>query len=263
MDVKEDIERTHIFRSRFVNKIRAKSVFARYKSRLVARSHDDTEYPTIATNASTIQRFYQRLVRSLAASLDERSVHERNITQTYTQSQTFLKPFAYFRPPAEINLLSNKVPKVVRPLYGIPESGLYRSLTYMDHQSSNLGLSRFRDDSRLLYRRDGDFLTGTVTLQVDESLNVGSNEVLRHKKKQSKSFRSKPGKHMDAMVTSLDGLEIVLKEGGRLSITQEQRTNSMSLATTEKVFKRQRALAQYIVVNWYVCCRSIYGPDKW
>lgn len=47
----------------------------------------------------------------------------------------------------------NMVLKVVRPLYGIPESGLHWYLTYIDRHTERLGIIRATIDTCILFKR--------------------------------------------------------------------------------------------------------------
>lgn len=177
------------------------------------------------------------------------SCHTRDITQAYTQSVTSLERDVYIRPPVELNLPKEKVLKVVKPLYGIPESGLHWYLTYMEHHTDRLGMSRSRADPCLLFRHDFDRLSAMVILQVDDSLIAGSQIFLTDEDSASKAFLSKPRQRIGRKAICFNGLEICEKEGGTLSINQRRKIDGLTVPTSEKGFRSQRALVQYIGVN--------------
>lgn len=72
-----------IFRSRFVDTIKYANSGAQFKSCLVAQNCTDEEAVSIPTKAPIVQRFIQRLVPSLAASVEGMSTHTRDIMQAY------------------------------------------------------------------------------------------------------------------------------------------------------------------------------------
>lgn len=76
--------------------------------------------------------------------------------------------------PADRGHPEGYVLKVVKPLYGIPESELHWYLTYLHHHIDELGMTRSRADPCVLYRRTGTTLDGVKVLQFDDSLKVGS-----------------------------------------------------------------------------------------
>lgn len=65
--------------------------------------------------------------------MNDMKSYTRDITQAYVQSRSTLKRDVEILAPAEIHLPSGQVLKVVKPLYGISESGLHWYLTYLEH----------------------------------------------------------------------------------------------------------------------------------
>lgn len=61
----------------------------------------------------------------------------------------------FIHPPIEMGLRVSKILKVVKPLYGIPESGVHWYLTCMEHHNSNLGMHWSWADPCLLHRQNG------------------------------------------------------------------------------------------------------------
>lgn len=120
-----------------------------------------------------------------------------------------------------MNLGTTEVLKVVRPLYGIPESGMNWDLTYIDHHLGHLGMERPTVDSCLLYKRSDTRLQGLIILQVDDSLGIGSDKFLREqeaefKKSELKKFISKPTATLSDHPTDSNG--IILSKSKNLSL---------------------------------------------
>lgn len=63
--------------------------------------------------------------------------------------------------------------KVVRPLYGISESGLNWYLTDFDHHVKELGMEVSKDDPCVIYRRVEGRLDRLVLMQADDTLGWG------------------------------------------------------------------------------------------
>lgn len=74
----------------------------------------------IVTEVPTKQRFTQRLIVSVAAALNNLSVHTRDITQAYSQSRTKLEKDVHIKAPEEMDLPFSSVMKVVKSLCDIP-----------------------------------------------------------------------------------------------------------------------------------------------
>ena len=118
-----------IFNSRFVNEIKNKGTDKELqKSRLVIQAYNDDEKHVVLTQSPTIQRINQRIVLSIAAmTMETIGLYLRDISQAYVQSTTLFNRDFYINPPRELvrelNLKESSVLKVLRPLYGVPESG--------------------------------------------------------------------------------------------------------------------------------------------
>ena len=105
-------------------------------------------------------------------------LYTRDVTQAYIQSKSKLERKVYIKPPKEMMLSDDQVLRVIKPLYGIPESGLHWSLTYLEHHVESLGMKRTLIDPCVLVKRNKNGLDVLMFLQVDDSLGVGSTKLL-------------------------------------------------------------------------------------
>ena len=90
--------------------------------------------------------------------------YTRDITQAYIQSRSQLEREVYIRAPTELGLEPCYVLHVVKPLYGIPESGLHWYLTYLAHHLGTLHMFRSKCDPCVLIRRSNNTLDGLILL---------------------------------------------------------------------------------------------------
>lgn len=128
-------ENTHgvarLFKSRLVREIKIDSNKQEYeKSRLVIQGYADENKKEILTQSPTIQRASQRLMLAIAPALANTiaaSISLRNITQAYVQSAIALNRVIFAQLPKEIahKHPASTIIKVIKPLYGIAESGLF------------------------------------------------------------------------------------------------------------------------------------------
>ena len=237
-----------IFGSRFVDELKKVGDGLKKKSRLVAQNYADEHAGYIPTKAPTVQRFSQRIALCIAASLPKMDLYTRDITQAYIQSHTELEREVYIKAPPELGLAPGYVLKVVKPLYGIPESGLHWYLTYLTHHLENLGMTRTKADPCVLVKRKGNTIDGVIMLQVDDSLGFGTPAFLDLEESASKLFRCKPRTGITSKPISFNGIMInKLQNGYRMS--QTDKVDRLTIATTQKAFSSQRAAAQYIGVN--------------
>ena len=249
-----------IFGSRFVDELKKVGCMLKKKSRLVAQNYTDDEATAIPTKAPTVQRISQRVALCIAASMSSMNMYTRDITQAYIQSHTQLERDVYIRAPKEMELPPGYIIKVVKPLYGIPESGLHWYLTYLTHHLDTLRMTRTRSDPCILIRRTKDgALDGLILLQVDDSLGLGSDTFMQEEEQASKAFRCKPRTPISEEETGFNGISIKSKTETQTSNTETMRGYTITQCDKirklddkiegEKQFISQRALAQYIGVN--------------
>lgn len=111
---------------------------------------------------------------SVEASKRKIKLYTRYINQSYVQSRTKLELTFYLKPPEKMILAEGVVLKVVRPLCGIPESGLNWYLTYLERHITNLGIKRSLTDPCLPIITDENRLKLMIVLQVHYSLGLGT-----------------------------------------------------------------------------------------
>ena len=80
----------------------------------------------------------------------------------------------------------------VRPLYGIPESGLQWFATYHKRHFHFLDMKESTADRCLLYRNEKCKLKGMTLIQVDDSAGHGTRGILNIEEKVNKNFQCKP-----------------------------------------------------------------------
>jgi hypothetical protein len=90
--ISEVLKNVRIFNSRFVDEIKHSDISQTYeKSRLMIQIYNDHKKTLMLTQAFTIQRTSQRIILVITASTNENHhLYLRDITQTYTQSKSFL-----------------------------------------------------------------------------------------------------------------------------------------------------------------------------
>lgn len=118
-------EHIRFFGCRFLYALKRADNNTRHKSRLFGQKYADEGATAKATKAPTVQKFTKRSTLCIAASHNRMTAYSRDIMQAYVQRGSNLERTIYLQPPHEMNFASNEVPKVVKPLYSIPESGLH------------------------------------------------------------------------------------------------------------------------------------------
>ncbi len=120
----------------------------------------------------------------------------RDISQTNVQSESLLSREIYLEPLPEMNIREESVLRAVKPLYGIPKSGLYWFETYHRHHRHNLQMTASKADLCFLFgnqdqKNQKKIITNFVILQVDDSLGNGDKSFLDAEEKEVKRFDCK------------------------------------------------------------------------
>jgi hypothetical protein len=119
--ISEVLKNVRIFNFRFVDEIKHSDISQAYeKSRLMIQTYNDHEKTLILTQAFIIQRMSQRIILVIAASINHH-LYLRNMTQTYTQSKSFLNRMFFIRSLLDLNLSDDDILKIIKFLYDVSE----------------------------------------------------------------------------------------------------------------------------------------------
>lgn len=177
------------------------------------------------TYALTVQRISHRLLLCLSSRDKSLLIFLRDITQAFIQSGSFIQRRIFVEPPFSLKLGPNSLLHVVKPLYGLPESGLYWFETYHQNHTDNTEMKHAVVDMCFLFRKDSllenSKIRGEICLQTDDTLNLGTAAFTKIKEKQSQKIVRKPIQVLlDGNVIFFSGISIHLSDG-ILSVEQE------------------------------------------
>ena len=88
----------------------------------------------------------QRAVVAMKPSYKNHEPYFRDIDQAYSQAESELERFVYLEAPFEMGLQEDEILLAIKPLYGIPESGLHWFVTFQGHHICLLYTSDAADD---------------------------------------------------------------------------------------------------------------------
>lgn len=242
------IHTDRIFNSRLVREIKGKTTDRPYeKSRLVIQGFNDEGKANILTQSPTIQRSSQRIILALAPSLlPHVKIYLRDITQAYVQSQSQLNRTILASLPKEIEHLYPRgtIMKVIKPLYGIAESGNHWYTTYSRHHKTKLGMASSPYDPCLMIS-DGTHGFGVVGMQTDDTIILSDDQFSR-KEDEELVFKSKP-KATLARDHPIDfnGVTIQLADAS-ITASPKGQTARMRTVKTTKEYVEQRARGAYV-----------------
>ncbi|POS85141.1 hypothetical protein EPUL_004318 [Erysiphe pulchra] len=197
-----------------------------------------------------------RLVLALAPSLTAQGYNLilRDITQAYVQASTSLNRRVIVRPPRDIShqFPVDKLLLMLKPLYGIPESGNHWWNTYHKYHLQRLLMRSSTFDPCLLISTTKEAF-GIVDMQVDDTLGLMSpefakreNEEIRKAKFMAKPFETvSPNKSI-----SFNGTKIEMKNKNIYVLSKGQ-TESIRLVNENSVtakdeYRSQRARGAYL-----------------
>lgn len=199
---KSESEGHRLYSSVFVDKIKSDGS---KKSRLCVAAFNDDQH-RLFTAAPTVKRMSLRLLISLSTMYGV-GLHTRDVSKAFIQSTTTLRRPVYVRAPKELNVGSN-ILKINRPLYGMPESPIHWYNTYLSYHKDELGMRTTPMDNCLLYKTDGDKLSGIIGLQVDDTLIAGTKGFLETEDVKSKCFPNSGRSEIQEKAESFNGLSL-------------------------------------------------------
>ena len=250
VDVESVPEGERIYGTKFVDEMRKDIHGNEYeKSRLVAQNFRDIAATQLLTKSPTISRMAQRTGLCIMTLKRKRNgkAFTRDIKQAYTQSEFQLERVIYLWPVQEMNFPEGKILRAVKPLYGIPESGLHWFLTYQKHHIEYLGMTQSTVDRCMFFKKsDSDPIPSLILLQVDDSVGCGDDEFLRIEEDKSTKFLTKPREFIDNGTEVRFNGSVISHTSDGYSIDQKKRCEELMDPSTEKEATSTRAKIQYI-----------------
>lgn len=93
-----------------------------------------------------------------------------------------------------MDLPRDTVLRVLKPLYGIPDSDRNWYPTYLDHRINHLGIFMAATDPSMLFKNDDRKLRGASGLQVDDTLTFNDDDFLKKVRNEILIFKRSRGR---------------------------------------------------------------------
>ena len=123
----------NVLNGRFVLAIKdANTDKERWKARFVVQGHRDKLKKSLVHDISVAKQHSIKKLIGIAAIFDFR-LFSTDVTQAYLQSAEALQRDIFIKPPKEFELKPNELIKLLKPLYGLTESGDYWGRTFRNH----------------------------------------------------------------------------------------------------------------------------------
>jgi Reverse transcriptase (RNA-dependent DNA polymerase) len=115
------------------------------KARYFVQGFRNNKMTNLFHDASKSKQQSKNLLIGLAAIFGYRIV-STNVTQAYVQSAELLMKDLHIKPSAEFELNANQVLKLLRPLYGLADSGDYLGSKLLNYLKEKLGMKQTAGD---------------------------------------------------------------------------------------------------------------------
>ncbi len=219
-----------------------------YKARFVVQGHTDAEKNLLVHNSTNLKQSSVRILVALAAIFGFR-LWSQDVSQAYLQSAEKLMREVYARPTKEFCLPSDQLLRLLKPLYGLPDSGDYWHSTFAKHLRDDLLMSCTAGDLSLFFKVVHGKLAGITGAYVDDTLGAGDEDFQKESEKTQEKFESKP-REFDNFVFA--GIEIEKTEDGFL-MHQERYAQKIDLLSKDCTFSDFRSKRQELA--WLVNTR--------
>lgn len=98
---------------------------------------------------------------------EQMKLHITDVTKDFVKSKTVRHRQVNLHAPKEMELVKRKAVEVIQPVYGMSQSAMHWSKTYLDYEKQILFLTRTTMNPCLTYKNRKDELEGTIGISVD------------------------------------------------------------------------------------------------
>ena len=117
----------------------------------------------------------------------------------------------YVKPTKEFRLSKDSLLKLLKPLYGLTDSGDYWHNTFTSHIRNDLSMVPTISDPALFFKRVGGKIMGMLGCYVDDTLSAGNQPFDESSKLTEKTFQAKSREYNNF---KFSGVEIESIENG-------------------------------------------------
>jgi hypothetical protein len=177
-----------------------------WKARLILGGHRDLEKHIMVRSSTTVQQRSLRLLFALAAAFGWK-IWTQDITQAYLQSSGELVRKIYvdkFHGVDELDIAPDEALQLLRPLYGLADSGDHWWREFNDHHRNKLNMATTSTDASLYYRVTTDCLNGLTGVYVDDTISAGTPEFDRITQMTENLYEAKPKEYDSGILAGIE-----------------------------------------------------------
>lgn len=158
-----------------------------------------------------MKRISLRLLRAVTVS-KKCSVHVRDVRKEFIMSETLLCPRMFMKSPAEMNMESVKVVKVVKPVYGIPGSRNHWFKSFTDYHKEVDVVKQSSTYSCLVFANTDGELEGIAKIEVGNTICAGHSEFVKKEEQVSKKLACNCKQIVQQEKVKFIGADVSLKD---------------------------------------------------
>lgn len=147
------------------------------KVRYIAQGYADAEKPFLVHDVSALRPTSIRFILSISSIMGLR-LFLHDVSQAYLQSTEDMTRTVYLKPKAEdrkwFDVAENEALQLMKPLYGLCDSGDYWNVTIKRHITEDLSMTPCISDPSMYLKHENDSLIGMTGNYVDDELNSGT-----------------------------------------------------------------------------------------
>lgn len=161
-----------------------------YKARFVLQRNTDIEKNTLVHNSTSLRQGSISVLLALAALFSFR-LWSHDVSQTSLQSAEKLMTNVYVKATEEFSLFLDVLLKLLKPLYGLSDSGDYWHETFSSHFVEELAMKPTCGDLSLFFKTVEEKLKGISGAYVDDTVGTGDVDSEKESGSTRERFQSK------------------------------------------------------------------------
>lgn len=205
----------------------------KHKARFVIGGHRDKLKNLMVHTTQTLQPSSIRLLLTTAAMFNF-DIWTSDVKQAYLQAAEPLSREVYIkRAVPEFELSPHECLQLLRPLYGLCESGDLWFETLTNHHRDKLGMASARSDAALFSKMKDNKLIGLSGVYVDDMLRVGTAEFKKLCRETSKEFDMSED---DCPSCNFTGFKISYGDDNTVEISQKDYCEKLKLLPDDAAY---------------------------
>ena len=239
--LKEDLPKdANVLPGRFVLAIKSTDDGqVKFKARYVIGGHRDKLKQMMVHSTSTLQPHSIRLLLALSVAFDF-PIWTSDIRQAYLQSSIPLSREVFIRSPVpEFELKPEECLQLLKPLYGLCESGDIWHATMDRHHREDLGMTAFKLDPALYYIMSDEVLSGLSGAYVDDFIRSGDSRFREISRRTNSTFDMSDNEELPC---TFSGFVLNRNTDGEISIDQRNYLRKLETLTLDATFASFRSM---------------------